>query len=323
MRRVDLAYASVAEPGLDRPAHVRAGSGLVWNQERLMVVQDDANFLALVDTESGQCDMIAMPAGKGGRRQFDRVTGNKKDKYDFEALVRVPTGSRDLVLALGSGSSPTRENIAVVEPGSRDVRIIHVPAFYDGLRAESHFAGSDMNIEGAVFLGTQLRLFGRGNGAARDGMLPVDATCDVDVSTLLAHLQDTKTAPPRPCNVVQFELGTIGAGRLGFTDARLLSRDDSIERIAYLAAAEASSDATSDGDVTGSAIGIITSEGGNTIARWTVIKDERGAPLSAKAEGLEFSRTDPNTAFVVLDADAHDQPSQLCEVRLDGFEWAS
>ncbi|HEX8906906.1 MAG TPA: hypothetical protein VF771_18795, partial [Longimicrobiaceae bacterium] len=68
VRSVPLLYAAGADPSLDRPAHVRAASSAVRIGGRLAVVQDDANFVAMVDPETGLADAITLPAGHGGAR---------------------------------------------------------------------------------------------------------------------------------------------------------------------------------------------------------------------------------------------------------------
>src|SRR5690349_10209421 len=65
--RAPLTYAAGADAALDRPAHVRAASGIAWLGGRLAVVQDDASFVALVDLARGleagarAADVIALP----------------------------------------------------------------------------------------------------------------------------------------------------------------------------------------------------------------------------------------------------------------------
>ena len=189
VRSCALRYRAAAEPGLDRPAFVRAASGLAWVGTRLAVVQDDANFVALVDPADGGAVAVPLPAGPGGTRLFDDARGNKADKLDLEALVSIPdvaAGAR-LLVAFGSGSSPRGERVVVcrgLDAPMRDaphVSLYDARVFYAGLRAVTDFAGSELNLEGAAYLGGgRLRLFGRGNGAARDGLQPVSATCDVD-----------------------------------------------------------------------------------------------------------------------------------------------
>ena len=46
-----------------------------------------------------------------------------------------------------------------------------------------------MNIEGAMVHGETLRLFGRGNGAAREGEVARNATCELDAPAFLAWLR--------------------------------------------------------------------------------------------------------------------------------------
>lgn len=327
VRRVPLLYAMPAAEDLDRPPHVRAGSSLAWYGTRLAVVQDDANFLALVDVESGKARHISLPAGADGRRQFDDTLGNKEHKHDFEALVNLSGVHHDLLIALGSGSTPRREHIACLSrllDGAPLVRMVHARALFERLRSLHLFSGSELNIEGAVAIGSILRLFGRGNGAPRDGRQPVNATCDVAIDELLAYLRSpADTAPPSPGNVARYDLGYIAEQRLTFTDAAVVPLHDASAslRITYTATAEASPDVTLDGEVTGSAIGFIDHTGaGSPVARWAPLVHEDGQRLREKAEGVAFHPTDATIAYVVLDSDNHHEPSELCEVRVQEME---
>ncbi|MEO7996982.1 MAG: hypothetical protein ABI852_06030, partial [Gemmatimonadaceae bacterium] len=221
VRRVALLYANGPDHATDRPAHVRAGSGLAWVGTRLAIVQDDANFIALVDVKSGVAESIELPAGQDGLRQFDDARGNKAFKNDFESLVSVHHGGNTRLLAFGSGSTALREKIAILDQVASDapqVRVVHAPAFYATLRATSEFSGSELNIEGVAVIGSNLRLFNRGNGAQRDNVLPVNASSDVDLTALLAHLESPEACtPPMPRNTMQYELGEIRETMLSFT----------------------------------------------------------------------------------------------------------
>lgn len=319
VRRLPMTYAEGADPSVDRPAHVRAASGLAWVGDRLAVIQDDAAFLALVDPATGLASALPLPAGKGGVRLFDDARGNKAQKADHEALVTIAGDDAPLLLALGSGSTDRREQAALftgLARGTPDVHIVHLPRLYAVLREARDFSGSELNIEGGVHAGPALRLFARGNGAPRDGRAPLDATCDLDWAAFRAHLDAPDRAPvPAVREIVQYELGALSDARLGFTDAVA----DADGAILYLAAAEDSPDATRDGAVAGSAIGRIVERDGALEARWTELCDADGALLALKAEGLVAGR-EPGQLWVVVDHDAHDRASELCEVRLGG-EW--
>jgi uncharacterized protein DUF6929 len=327
IRRVEMRYVGGADATTDRPAHVRAASGLAWIGDRLAVIQDDANFIALVDPASGNAAAIALPAARDGIRQFDDARGNKADKLDFEGVVVAPSEDGPVLLALGSGSTARRVHVAVVT-GLDDPTLAHVvtnlqslDAFYAGLRAASAFAGSELNIEGAVMLGDVLRLYGRGNGAERDALLPLNATCDIEWVALRRHLDGRSSEPPPPPHgIVQYELGTLGGIRLGFTDAALVARHGAAQHslTLYSAAAEASPDVTRDGEVAGSGIGVIEETSGTVEARWIELLDEAGRCDAVKVEGIAIDSRDPHRAFVAIDRDDHSRPSELCEVLLEG-----
>jgi hypothetical protein len=299
-----------ADAGEDRPAHVRAGSGLAVLGNRLAVVQDDANFVALVDPVRGDVRVVPLPRGPDGLRQFDGQRGNKAGKLDLEACVTARLRDRDTLLAFGSGSSDAREFIAILEEGAARGTLAHAPSLYAALRAAHDFAGPELNVEGAVLVGDRLRLFQRGNGAARGSLAPVDATCDVDFGAVLALVSGASKEPPLLERIVQYDLGTASGVRLTFTDAALAPDG----RLFYLAAAEDSPNAVDDGPVVGTALGVLE----NGRARFALLEAGDGAPFTEKAEGLAFFGGE---AYVVLDPDSPARPSELCTVELRG-PWA-
>ena len=325
VRRVELHYSEGADASVDRPGHVRAASSMAWVGNRVALVQDDVNFVALVDPETGLADPITLPAGKDDLRQFDVERGNKKHKLDLEALTRVPTSDGAMLLAFGSGSKKRRENVVTLRVTGTTAKpviarpdLVPLPELYAALRATTDFSGSEMNIEGALYLDGMIRLFGRGNGEAADEMHPVDATCDLDWRALHAHIAAPDHAPvPSIARVTQYTLGDVDGVALGFTDAIPVQRS----MVMYAAAAEASPDASEDGEVGGSALGVIPNDRRQS-ARWTHLRDEGGALFVGKVEGLVLHRRDPMRALVVVDVDDHRQPSELCEVVLTGPWWA-
>jgi hypothetical protein len=312
--RAPLLYDEGASAELDRPAHVRSGSGLAWVPGGLAVVQDDANFIAIHDPRSGRTGAITLPAGEAGLRQFDDIRGNKRYKLDLESCLTLEGRDGTILLALGSGSTSRREHVVMVdrwEDHAPRVRLVSAPDLYQALRNEASFAGSRLNIEGAVRVDNSVRIFSRGNSAPRRGTPSVNATCDLDLDTLLAYLRaPMKVAPPTPALPVHYQLGTIDGVRLGFTDA--LAWGDAM---LYTATAEVSADATQDGPVSGSAIGVI--DPGGTV-RWAPLTDTRGELLVAKVEGLAHVPGAPAGLYIVLDNDDPAAASELCRVELSG-----
>jgi hypothetical protein len=323
--RVPMRYAAGADAVHDRPAHVRAASGLAWLGDRLVVIQDDAGFVALVDPETGLAEPLTLPAGTGGARQFDDSRGNKQAKPDLEALVQLPTTEGVLLAAFGSGSMAPREIIVLLSfPGDQagavgraGITLHPARGFYAALRSIPAFAGSDMNIEGAVYSGGAVRLFGRGNGAIVGSLSPLNATADIDWALLRAYLDAPSTAPaPPPRRVTQYDLGSVDGVALGFTDATV--SPDGI--VLYAAAAEASPDARRDGDVRGSALGVIRGEPAES-SRRTTVRDEEGRVFRGKIEGIAVDGADEHRVLAVVDCDDHAAPAELLEIVLSGDWW--
>lgn len=313
VRRWPLVYAEGADPALDRPDHARSGSALVRVGGLLVIIQDDANFLGLYDPGSGTLSALTLPAGPGGRRQFDKGRGNKMDKLDLEAAI--PLGP-DGLLAFGSGSAPGRDRVLRLTglgSPSPTVALIDAGPLYRALGAETGFAGSELNVEGAVARDGRLHLFNRGNGAPRGELGPVDASCSLDLAAFLAWLDDRSLPLPPIQDLRRWDLGAVGGLRLTFTDAA-----PGPSGLLYLAAAEDSPDAVEDGPVVGVAVGRLEGETG----RYALLRDLDGAPVVDKAEGLCPDPADATRAWIVFDLDDPERPTEMAEIRLTGFDAA-
>jgi hypothetical protein len=312
LERQPLRYSGRTDPALDRPDFVRAASSITRFADGLAVIQDDANFVALID-EAG-VETVTLPTGDAGRRQFSDALGNKRFKLDLEAAFVAPTDSGEALFALGSGSTALREKIVEVSRLPL-VRVHEATAFYAMLRDRRDFAPGQLNLEGAVMLGDAshltLRLLARGNGAARDGLSAANATGDVSWTALLAHLRDSTLEPPNLERVRQYDLGGLGDAVLGFTDAAVVGG-----HLLYTASAEATTDAVLDAEVSGSAIGVFDTNGD---LRWAPLEDANGQPLRVKAEGITASSR-ASEVLIVLDNDDTETPGELCHVALEG-DW--
>ncbi len=312
IRSTPLFYDDDPPQDFERPPYVRAGSSLTCIAEYVAVVQDNTNFVALIDTKQRRATTLTLPSGPDGDRVFDADHGNKGHKFDLEACVAVPHEGSSLLVAFGSGTSPERERIVVVfwrDDDQPEVQVFNGASFYGALRNAHDFSGSELNVEGAVYLDTgQIRLFQRGNGAPSDGLKPVDATGDVSWPELWAHLQQPNNPAPKPQNVVQYHLGNLSDHPLNFSDAELVS-----QVILYSASAEGSAAAGTDGEITGSVLGVIDADG----ARYTQLIDEDGQPFDGKIEGISVGNDDLQLVYFVIDDD-NDEPSALFEVELTG-----
>jgi hypothetical protein len=180
--RREMTYPEGPSEEADRPPHVRAASGLSAFREHLAVIQDDANWLALIDADQ-HVTAVPLPPSPAGDRVFSKKRGNQGDKYDLEACVTVLSGEHQELVGFSSGSRPEREWVLRVREhlseGKFDAEFVPAQAFYAALRNNEHFSGAGLNIEGALaFDHDRVRLFQRGNSEPCDGLEPVDATAD-------------------------------------------------------------------------------------------------------------------------------------------------
>jgi hypothetical protein len=294
LRTRALGYSAPAAPDDDRPGHPRAASGLAWVGGKLLVIQDDAAFIAAVARDD--VTAIALPRGVDDRRRFEAALGNKCHKLDLEACVVIG----DDVWVLGSGSTPARERMMLIDR-EHGVRVAALTHLYDRVRGA---VAGPINIEGAACVGGELWLFHRGNTGPDDGGPAVVRFARAAVERWIHDA--VPDAAPEVVGCTRFDLGEVDGVRLGFTDAAAVD-----SRVYYLAVAEASPNAVDDGRVHGSQLGVID---GEAVRAAPLAVD--GAPI--KAEGLAFAAGSSRQAWIAIDPDDVDAAAQLCEIELTG-----
>ena len=158
-RRLAMVYDDGPSATADRPPYVRAASGLSTFREHLAVVQDDANWLALIDMED-RIRALPLPPGPSGARVFSSKRGNRREKFDLEACITVPGQDGPELVGFASGSRPGREWILRVREKAADgtalaattsheqleadldAEFLNAARFYEGLRANLAFCGA-------------------------------------------------------------------------------------------------------------------------------------------------------------------------------------
>ncbi len=292
-RRVTLAWRSEVDREAAGTPFPRAASGLARLGPDLVMVQDDAASLALVDPATGLATAVVLPNPEG--RRFDPGHAPKRLKPDLESCVVAMLDGQARVLAFGSGSTERRERIAIFDPDRAE--LVAVPSVYARLREA--IGGGALNIEGVVVVGEALWFFQRGNGGA------YPAVAHVGLDALWRHLHGG------PAPVVEgarrVDLGSIDDVPLGFTDADASLRSGG--PIWWLGSAEASPNTYDDGVVVGSAIGQLDGP-------FAILREADGACFRGKAEGLVM---DGSHAWVAIDPDDPNQPAELLTVSLTGF----
>jgi hypothetical protein len=300
-----LLYSAGADPADGLPAHVRAASAIRRRGARLVIVQDDVNAIAVLDPQTRSTLSLLLPEGPQGARVFDDRHGNKKQKLDLEACVALPDGR---LVALGSGSSPKRERLVSIAADERgSVEVIEAGELYAELRVHAGARGAELNIEGAVVQGERLRLLQRGNG--KHGSTPWSAILDLELAGFLDWLDD-RGARPRVQRILVVDLGAIGGVPLGFTDATVMADG----RLAFLACAEDSADAVSDGPVLGCRFGWLDADDRSAVT--TAVLDADGIQTGLKLEGIEAREGGSLVFDVVADMDRPDEPALMAELTI-------
>lgn len=273
--------------GVARVAGVTGGSALLRHGAELVAVHDDAFRVTRIALPSlTPAPWIIADDG--------RVLP-KLEKPDFEAALDLGDGR---IMVLGSGSTPRRCRVALLDVDRRAAEIHDRPYLYAALQ-RALGTGERPNIEGVVADGDRVELFHRGSGGAPSAIL------EVQRSALHGQAADVIA-------VRYTRLGTLDGVPLAFTDAALLTDG----RVAFLAAAEDTKDAVADGPVTGSVVGVLDAT--RTHAAWTRILGADGGPYRQKAEGLVVE-ADARAGWILTDADDAAIGAELGRIELTGF----
>jgi hypothetical protein len=245
LRELDVAEPSA--PG-GRP-HISAASGIVRRGTYAYVIGDDELCLGVFDLSGTEPGVLrqALP----GELPADE-TERKGHKPDLEALTTLPPIDQSPhggLLGLGSGSNPSRDRAffwALADDGSLEGEpwVVDFHPAYEALRGE---LGS-INVEGAAVFHDCLWLFNRGNEGS------TNAVAELSIGDLSASIHgDCEIDADELVAVHEYELGEVDGVPLGFSDATTLLED--------LVAFTASAEGTEDGDIHGSLVGTIDSNG--------------------------------------------------------------
>ncbi|HZF79466.1 MAG TPA: hypothetical protein VEZ89_06720 [Rubrivivax sp.] len=294
----------VLDLGCSEPPHISAASGLVVVGTHLYVVADDELALGIFDRESDAPGTL-LPLAAGALPQ--EHAARKAAKPDCEALAVLPATpafAHGALLAMGSGSKPSRERAFVVplDAAGRIAgpsRTIDLAPLYAPLRPQL----GELNIEGAFFSDGQLTLLQRGNGRGRR-----NASIHFEAAAFIGWVCGGGQLPVA-LGTTAFELGEIDGVPLAFTDGTALA-DGSGDWL-FSAAAEDTSDSYDDGPCRGSAIGLVSGRQGRVVqqARLATVCKVEGVALLPGGDGR-------GQLLLVTDADDRAQPSQLLSCSL-------
>lgn len=276
---------------------VSAASGLVRVSGSYFVVDDDSLSLSeftLDPSRRGRpIPLFRRPAYHGDK------DARKKVKPDLESLALVEFEGSLGLLAFGSGSSPQRRK-GVYARLTQSHRICQIVEFdleplYRHLQSEI----PNLNIEGLAPLGDRLRVLHRGNSAKGSNVL-----IELDLNSVMRAAQrglpiSSETLLSRR----EISLGHQRGVPWTFTDLAPLEQGRSL----FLAAAEDTQDPYHDGEILGSAVGILEADG--TVSGFRVVSQRlKFEGVDVRADGGRYTLT------LVTDADDASRPAEMYQL---------
>jgi len=312
-----LVYDAEAGAAGDRPSHVRTASGLAWTGDRMVVIQDDADYIGVIHEAGG---VLALPLrGLSGTRLHKRGAAH----LNLEAVLSARDWRGEFLLAFSSGDGPDRQTVARVRLGGGDTEmsVFETRKLYQAMaQIDGLCGGGVLDVQGAALLPRSaggrdaVRLFHHGRGGAADADRCLDATVDVRLDALLAYLDRSKRDPeaflgfdlaaPRHYDLDEYE-----GQAFHFTDAAPVPGAPG--RVAFSALAQLGSERTS--PVRAVALGVVELDG---TARYTIVVERDGAVAERPAQGLALSSG--ALGYLVVEG-AGDEPSTLATLEISGL----
>jgi hypothetical protein len=290
-------------PDSGATTYLSAASGLIHAGSFLYVVADDELHLGVFGaTDNGPGHLVRLVHGELPAEKAAR----KKEKPDFETLTLLPASEKfpeGAILALGSGSKPNRRLGVLLGLNAQGV-VRGAPETVDltSIFAPIDAVFSAPNIEGAVVVRNEVRLFQRGN----KGDNKVNAIIRFSLSSFLDALKPEQSIALETIAIETIDLGHCNGIPLSFTDAAALPNGDMV----FTAVAEDTDDTYNDGPCAASAIGIVGDDG--QLRRLLRLD----APL--KIEGVEARVVgDVMKLSLVTDADDPAIPSALFSATIE------
>jgi hypothetical protein len=292
LRALDVATG----PSGEQPSYISAASGLVCLGSKIYVVADDELHLGVFSAsfpEPGY--LIRLFPGNLSGIKAER----KRTKPDLEVITFVPAFedfSHGALLAIGSASRPNRgrgvllglDAHGVLDGSSEELDM-------SPILGPLHQAFAELNIEGAVVFGDELRLFQRGNTRNID-----NAIIRYPLVRVLGALRNSDADVIAPSNVERLDLGSVEGVPLCFTDASALPNGQMV----FCAVAEDTSYAYGDGSCVGAAIGIADYRG-HLVSMHRLEQPYKVEGISARLENGVLD------VLLVTDADDPAIPAQL------------
>jgi len=207
---------------------IGAASGLVYKDQKLLLISDNSSYLYEYPIENQALTKIALQ----DRPVLEGIPKNQKP--DFEAI----TSFGDSYYVFGSGSTENRIEMVQYNAKTKTTKTTDLSDLYLLMQSFGNIKPEDFNIEGVVFTGESWYFLQRGNGkTAKNGLFTVQGKNLENDFTVLYN---------------EYQLPKIKGVQASFTDAVLVDN-----QLYFLATAENTTSTYDDGEVLGSLVGSI------------------------------------------------------------------
>jgi hypothetical protein len=133
--------------------HYPSASGIEYYNNHFYVMGDDAANLVVLDSTMQVTDSISFFHSEELRIPKDK-------KQDLEAMTLINDSNVVKIMLIGSGSMPTRCNMQLLDPLTKQHSQYNIDTFYKRVR---NLGLKELNIEGAATIGRTLVLAARGH----------------------------------------------------------------------------------------------------------------------------------------------------------------
>lgn len=248
------------------------GSGLLYKNGVLYLASDDSFILFVYDKERDLLKKVVLNPNTKRLEQIEKI-----NKPDFESITQVG----DIIYIFGSGSTKSRCWMAEVDSNNLQLRELHsLDKLYEKVKKTNKIDAKDFNIEGTILYDDTALFFNRGNGPnKRNGVFKVRNWQNLELTN---------------ASYIDIPLPAIGGFSSGFTDAVLVDN-----LIYFLASAEDTVSSYHDGDILGSAIGILSFPDLN-------LEDFKIITTKYKLEGIDVLNIKKEKVEFILCEDADD-----------------
>ncbi len=284
----------------------------------IYVVGDDSSFLYVLKYDLTLLAKVPLYTVKE-----EYITGNriqKKEKADLECITRLTINGYPHLLILGSGSKSPRRDVAFLvklpTPYNRKHLVweISLVKWYAFLRMNEDVTGASgvLNFEAAASTEEYLYIFNRENNAA----------LRFDLPEFIEFIQGHTEGVPFP-TVITSELPFIENVRAGFSGADYFDN-----KLFFTAAAEDTANAIDDGEIMGSAVGILSFNGeeksrgkiaagftGN-VSEFTLIPKIQQLPLKIESISV-YEKEGDHTYIAIAVSDDDKGGSDILMLQLD------